>query len=142
MAGYFTKNNGYVYNGENLCNVAAGVKNGQFVDIGAGGVVLAVTGAGYTFRIVEKTDINGETAVRADVVAIGAGETFMVEGVNYLADRSSDEFVIKKGELVRMRRPQTGDQIIVTVPAAVYSAVAVGDTLIVEANTGNLRKSA
>lgn len=142
MAGYFKKNNGYVYDGEDymICNVDAGVKNGQFVELGAGGLVLAAAKiAGYTFRVVELTTLEGSPAVRADVVTIGDGEVYMCEAAAIDTVDDAGEIIVKKGALMRKRRPQTGDQIIVNVTA---SGLAVGDTLAIESGTGMLIKSA
>lgn len=131
MAGYFTKNNGYVYNGEDDAVSAVDVlKSGQFVEVNGADIVLAsaAKAAGYSFNVVEVTEYDGKPAVRADVLTVGDAEIFMVEHVSPSGeprDEADNELIIKKGNLVRKRRPGLGDQILVTVSEDL--SVTVGD---------------
>lgn len=144
MAGFFTKNNGYVFNGEDMAVAAQDLKSGLFVEIDAGKVkpAGATALAGYTFKVVEVTEYNGAPAVRADVLTVGDEEVFMTEVVdtNIGGVDMYGEYVAKEGAYVRKRRPQIGDQICVNVDASV--TVNIGDKLVIEADTGALIKSA
>lgn len=142
MAGFFTKNNGYVYNGEDMAVAAQDLGSGLFVEIASGKVKLATaaTAAGYLFKVVEVTEYDGEPAVRADVLTTGAEEIFMTEIAGTTSDGLSPygEIVAKKGQYVRKRRPTIGDQILVTIGSGV--TVNVGDKMDVADGTGKLAK--
>ena len=142
MAGAFIKNNGYVYNGEDVAVAAQDLGSGLFVEIASGEVKLATaaTAAGYLFKVVETTEYNGEPAVRVDVLTTGAEEVFMTEIAGTTSDGLSPygEIVAKKGQYVRKRRPTIGDQILVTIGSGV--SVQVGDKMDVADGTGKLVK--
>ena len=144
MAGFFTKNNGYVYNGEDMAVAAADLASGLFVEIAEGKVKLATAtpAEGYEFKVVELTAYNQQPAVRVDVLKIGDEEVFMTEIAGTTNDGVSvfDEIVAKKDSPVRKRRPMPGDQILVNV--ASLASLNVGDKMTIEAGTGKLIKSA
>ncbi len=139
MAGYFTKLNGYVYTGE--YKASADVPNGTFVVADNAALTAknpASSLATYGFKCIEKTSVYGLPALRLDVVKVdnAGGEAFFVENVlDPICDNYNEaEHTIKTGEYLRMRKPELGDQLLVSVPAAVYSAAAVGGIFVIGAN--------
>ena len=86
MAGYFTKLNGYVYNGEYKVKASTTVANGSFVEPVSGTLTVQPTSAaitGFKFKVVEKTTVYGLPALRMDVVGVPADgtEAYFVENV-------------------------------------------------------------
>ena len=129
MAGYFTKLNGYVYEG----TIPAGepLQNGAFVEIVNGIAVKVSAGNDATYRIVEKTTLYGLPAVVLRVLNMPADEFFLVE--NELPSMNGEEwneatYELPAGELVRMKRPLPGEEFIVTVSDAGYATAVVGGT--------------
>lgn len=140
MAGYFTKLNGRVYEGEYKAGEA--LANGDFVSI-VSGEVKKLTGAGTAeFRIDEKTTLWGLDAVRMTCVYEGTGDVFMVENEwEDYGDKDIDytTYTVPAGHYVKMRKPEVGDQIIVSVTSAVLATLAVGD-LAKPASGGSIAK--
>lgn len=117
MAGFFAVMNGHVYEGR----YAAGeeLQNGQFVQVVAGKVKkLTAADATLKMKVIEKTEFLGDPAVEVRVVESGNKDTFMVETLRQHNDGAAYDdrtAVIKAGELVRMRRPEMGDHMIINV---------------------------
>lgn len=130
MAGFLTKLNGHVYNGENKANAA--LTNGTFVEIGANGVV-AITAAGdLEARVVEKTTLWGMPAIRCDVVVPGSKEQYFLENEWCNKDDctyNTAEYTCAVGDYVKMKRLLEGEQFIMTVTSSVAATLAVGDTV-------------
>jgi len=127
MAGYFRKLVGRVYDGAHIAG--ADLKNGMFVNLNADGEVVALENADANtkLRCVEKTELWGLNALVLDVVDVGA-EAYMVENdfpVDQHGVYDEAEFVVAKGEYVKMKRPLHGEQIVISVSDDVYSAAAV-----------------
>lgn len=127
MAGYFRKLVGRVYDGAHVAN--ADIENGTFAGLNASGKVVALAAAdtNTVLRCVEKTELWGMNALVLDVVSVGA-EAYLVEGdfpVDncYLYDDT--KHVVKAGELVKMKRPLQGEQIVITVSPEIYAAATV-----------------
>ena len=140
MAGYFTKLNGYVYNGE--CKVAASktVANGSFVEPASTAGTVQPTAAavtGFKFKVVEKTSVYGLPALRMDVVGVPADgtEVYFVENVFdplcYNYDESN--YTLSAGDPVRMHMPELGDQLLISVTSTLFAATSVGDLMVVDA---------
>lgn len=126
MAGYFRKLVGRVYDGAHVA--AQALTNGLFVGLNAEGKVapLAEADTNTVLRCVEKTELWGVPALALDVVSIGA-EAYMVENdfpVNNYNAYDEVNFTVAAGELVKMKRPLEGEQIIITVSSEIYSAAA------------------
>ena len=141
MAGYFNKLTGYMYEGTSVAGEE--LTNGIFVSA-KDGKVKALEAANETLklRVVAKTDFAGLPAVEVLVVDEGADEIYMVENFfNENPDAAYDnaKSVIREGEYVRMRRPATGDHMIITVEDGVFSQLSVDDGVSVDAK-GVLKK--
>ena len=130
MAGYFTKNEGYIYEGE-VEALAAGLENGMFVrkidgkfELNAA-PALPVGDPGLVLEVIELTTFNDKPAVRANVVAHKEQKFYMVEKIpfNDTEITADGEVIIKAGELVRARVPQVNEQLMVNVPADVVFVV-------------------
>lgn len=127
MAGYFRKLVGRVYDGAHVA--AEKLTNGLFVGLNAEGkvVALAAADAATKLRCVEKTELWGKAALVLDVVSVGA-EAYMVENDFPVTENNAyDEvdFEVKAGELVKMKRPLEGEQIVITVSEEIYSSANV-----------------
>lgn len=127
MAGYFRKLVGRVYDGAHVA--AENLTNGLFVGLNSEGKVvkLAAADANTKLRCVEKTELWGKAALVLDVVSVGA-EAYMVENDFPVAENNAyDEvdFELKAGELVKMKRPLEGEQIVITVSEDIYAAANV-----------------
>lgn len=135
MAGYFRKLAGHVYDGAHVASVA--LTNGLFVTINDNGAVaLSAADADTTFRCVEKTDLWGLKALVLDVLTIG-GEVYMVENdidVNDNEEYDEAQYEIKAGELVKMKQPLPGEQIVLSVSDEIYAAASVNAKYAVAAN--------
>lgn len=127
MAGYFRKLVGRVYDGSHVA--AEKLTNGIFVSINSEGKVakLAAADATTKLRCVEKTELWGMNALVLDVAENGA-EVYMVEN-DFPVDQHGvyDEtaFELEAGELVKMKRPLLGEQIVISVSDELYSAAKV-----------------
>lgn len=129
MAGYVTRGNN-IYDGAHEAGVA--LTNGLFATIDSNGAVILNAAAADTILRVApdgKEDLWGMEALRLDVVSVGTDEVFFVENewdVNVDAAYNTAEYAIEVGDLVKMKRLLPGEQILVTVPESLYSAVSVG----------------
>ena len=128
MAGYFKKLVGNVYDGTHVAN--ADLTNGLFVDL-TGGKVRATTAAKDTvLRVRKKTKLWGKLALILDVVSVGTDEVWFTEGewdINDSTEYDTADYKIKRDTLVKMKRPQPGEQLVMTVTEAVYNTLAEGD---------------
>ena len=135
MAGYFTKLNGRVYEGEHAA--ATDLENGLFVYIDSSNTVSkSAANTNVELLCIEKTDIWGKKALRLRCQAED-GTVFMVEGdpnVSPVGVYDERAHVVKAGELVKMRSPHISDEILISVTDAIYTAAAVGDVFNVAAN--------
>lgn len=130
MAGYFTKLNGHVYEGEYVAGET--LANGDFVSIVSGEVKKLTAASDEEFVIDEKTTLWGVEAIRMHCVKEGDGNVFVVE--NEWEDYGDKDinlatYTVPTGHYVKMRAPEKGDQLIITVATATYSALSVGDTV-------------
>lgn len=143
MAGYFRKLVGRVYDGSH--EAAADLTNGTFVGLNADGKVVALAAADTktVLRCVEKTELWGLKALVLDVVDVGA-EAYMVENdfpVEENGEYDETVFTVKAGELVKMKRPLHGEQIVISVEDDIYSAANVNG-LFTLANGGKIAAKA
>ena len=143
MAGYMTKLQGYVYDGQH--EAAAALENGVFATINASGKVAASGAVATTkFRVDEKTTLWGKPAVRLTVIAMGATDgVHLVENewdINDGTDYDTSAYTCKVGDLCRIHHLLPGEQCIVSLAQAVYDALTVGDTATVAAN-GTIAKA-
>ena len=130
MAGYFTKLNGHVYEGEYKAYTA--LANGVFAEIGANGVQAISAAGDAEFVIDEKTDLWGLKAVRMHCIYEGTKDQYFVE--NEFEDYGDKDFdyttyTVPAGHYVKMRAPEKGDQLIMTITDELFAALAVGDTV-------------
>lgn len=130
MAGYFTKLNGHVYEGE--YKAASTLANGVFVEIGANGVAAIAAAGDAEFVIDEKTTLWGLNAVRMHCIYEGTKDHYFVE--NEFEDYGDKDFdyatyTVPAGHYVKMRAPEKGDQLIMTVSAETYAALAAKDVV-------------
>ena len=136
MAGYFNKLMGYMYDGTNVSGEE--LTNGVFVTVVAGKANLVTAkNTSLKLRVLEKTTFAGLPAVEVLVVDEGSTEIYMVENLftdNQDAPYDNSANVIKAGEYVRMRRPETVDHMIISVDSTLYGKVNVDDTVVVDAN--------
>lgn len=132
MFGYFTKHDGYVYDGAHLA--AETLHNGDFVEITAEGVKKIAAKGDAVLCVAPDGKLTaywGKPALVLDVVSAGTKEYFMVENEWDVTDGTeydTSNYEVKKGELVRMRRPVIGDQVIVEVTTDILNAAEVGKT--------------
>lgn len=135
MAGYFTKLNGRVYEGEYAA--AVDLENGTFVTINdSNKVAKSAANTNVELACIEKTDIWGLPALRLRVQKED-GTVFMVEQDPYVEEVGAYDGVhriVKANELVKMRSPHISDEILLEVTSAIFSAAAVGDVYNVAAN--------
>lgn len=131
MAGIFAVMNGHVYEGR----YAAGeeLQNGQFVQVVAGKVKkLTAADATLKMKVIEKTDFLSDPAVEVVVLEAGTKNTYMVETLRQHNDGAAYDDrtnVIKADELVRMRRPEMGDHMIINVTPELYATLNAEDAV-------------
>ena len=128
MAGYMTKLNGHVYNGEFLSNEP--LENGVFAEINAGTVRKIQAAKDTEFRVVEKTTLWGMDAVVLEVISTGKDEVFFVENewdINDAEVYDTAKYTLPKGKFVKMHRPTVGEQLIMTVTNEVLETLTVGN---------------
>lgn len=129
MFGYFTKLNGYVYDGAHIA--AEELHNGDFVEITEDGV-KKIASCDAKLRVAPNGKLSnywGHPALTLDVVGLGTKEFFMVENewdINDANAYNTAEFKVEAGKYVRMRRPVIGDQILVSVTEEVFAAAEEG----------------
>lgn len=142
MAGYFNKLAGYLYEGS--CVAEEELTNGIFVSAKDGKVKpLEAANESLKLKAVEKTDFAGLPAVEVAVTDAGADEIYMVENFfdeNQDAPYDNGKNVIKVGEYVRMRRPENGDHMIISLEKGEYDKINVGDGVKVDAK-GVIKKT-
>lgn len=132
MFGYFTKHNGYVYDGAHTAGEI--LHNGDLVEITEGGVKKIAAKGDAVLRVAPDGKVSsywGKPALMLDVVSDGTKEYFLVENewdVNDSEVYNTSEYAVKVGEYVRMRRPVVGDQILIDVSEDIFNAAAVGKT--------------
>lgn len=135
MAGYFTKLNGRVYEGEHAA--AVDLENGTFVVInGSNKVAKSSANTNVELVCIEKTDLWGLPALRLRCQAED-GTVFMVEGDPYVAEVGAYDdrhHVVKADELVKMRSPHISDEILLAVDSTLYAAADVGVVYNIAAN--------
>ena len=143
MAGYFTKLNGRVYEGEHVA--AVDLENGTFVSINASNkVAKSAANTNVELVCIEKTDIWGMPALRLRVQKED-GTLFMVEQDPYIEELNAYDGrhrIVKADELVKMRSPHISDEILLEVTSTIFNAAAVGDVYNVAANGLIAKKSA
>lgn len=130
MAGYFNKLMGYMYDG---CYVAGEeLENGIFVKVAAG-KATASAGASLKMKVLEKTDFAGKPAIEVLVVNQGTEEIYMVENLFDFNDGAAYDaatYKIPAGAHVRLRRPENGDHMIITVTDELYASLAVDASVV------------
>lgn len=90
-------------------------------------------------KVIDKTDFMGAPAVEVLVLDPGNKDTYMVESLMYRNDGGEyddRELTIKAGKLVRMRRPEMGDHMIINVAKTLFDSLNVEDA--VNPTTGGL----
>lgn len=130
MAGYFTKLQGYVYNGDQTA--AEPLTNGVFAEITTNGVARVTAAKDTKLRVAEKTTLYGLPALMLDVVSVGADDVFFVE--NELPNLNGEEwdeamYELPAGEMVRMKRALPGEQLVMTVDDTLFAALSVGNVV-------------
>lgn len=138
MAGYMMKLNGRVYDFEHKSGID-NLENGVFVELDTDGNVILTAGVRDTvLKVVEKTTLWRKPAVVVDVTSVGSNEIFYCENEwNVYEDAgayNTAEYVVNKGDYVRMHRPTIGERLIATMTQDEYDALNVGDTVQVIAN--------
>lgn len=140
MAGFMSKLQGYVYDGEHLA--AVDLTNGQFVYIDSANKAAPLTQAvDMTVRVKELEGPFGMPGLRLTVVKQGVNEVYLVENViptENVGVYDETTFGPKAGEYARLHRPLAGEEMLVSVPTALLSGVSVGDVIIVGAANGAL----
>lgn len=141
MAGYMTRLVGSdgIYEGDYKAYEA--LANGLFVTLDSGVVKKLGAAGDIVMRVVAKEDLWGKKAVRLDVQDPGAGTIYFTENVNP-GDKSEYDDIdgeVPAGAFVRMHKPLTGEQLIMSVADATYSALSVGD-LAKPASGGSIAK--
>lgn len=128
MAGYLTRLQGYVYDGEYLA--ATDLKNGQFVNI-ASNKATALSGVTDTkAKVVALEGPFGMDGVRADVVTQGDSEVYMVENVQSsesVGVYDETTFGPAAGEAARIHRLMAGEEFIVSSDILSPANFIVGD---------------
>ena len=129
-----------MFNGEYKVKTSTTVANGSFVVPVSGTLTAQPTTAaitGFKFKVVEKTTVYGLPALRMDVVGVPADgtEAYFVENVFdplcYNYDESN--YSIAAGEYLRMRMPELGDQLLISVTSTLYAATSLGDVMVIDA---------
>lgn len=90
-------------------------------------------------KVIEKTEFLSAPAVEVLVLEPGNKNTYMVEHLMARNDGAAfddREMVVKKDELVRMRRPEMGDHMIINVADTLFATLNEGDG--VNPTTGGL----
>lgn len=127
MAGYFRKLNGYVYEGTYPSD--APLQNGDFVEIVEGVVKKLSNPMDALFRVVEKTTLYGRKALVLRVLKVPEQQDFyMVENElpnHHGEDWDEAEYELPAGELVRMKRPLLGEELIRTATDYEYGEAKV-----------------
>lgn len=132
MAGYMTKLQGYVYEGEHKAAAATAIGNGTFVKV-VNGEVTPTTGAMDTImRILRATTLWGLPAVEVIVDSIGTDEVYFVEQVADLAnlyDYNEVTATITPGQYVRMHRMLPGESAIFSIASNLVASFVAGASI-------------
>jgi hypothetical protein len=137
MAGYVTKQQGYVYWGEHAA--AEPLENGKFVELDAAGKVALTTGTnGLEMRVREKLVYWGLPFVRLEIMKVGTKNVMFSEtdfGAHY-EERTYDQrdYRCETDELPRIHPLLQGDEVFCSVEQTVYDLLTEGDTVDTAAN--------
>ena len=129
MAGYMTKLQGYVYEGEHKAAASTAIGNGTFVKVVNGEVTPTTAAMDTKMRILRATTLWGLPAVEAIVVSVGTDEVYFVEQVPDLAnlyDYNEITATITPGQYVRMHRMLPGESAIFTIAADLVATFVAG----------------
>lgn len=132
MAGYMTRLQGYVYEGEYKAAEGSALKNGMFANITDGEVVATIAAQDTIMRVHKATTLWGLPAVEAIVVSVGTDEVYFVEQVaDYTQSVVYDEVnsAIQPGEYVRMHRMLPGDMAIFSIDANQVATLVAGASI-------------
>lgn len=129
MAGYMTKSN-KIYDGEKVA--AVDLMNGDFVKVVADKVTHITAATDTTVRVKELEGPYGMPGLRLTVIKQGFEEVCLVENLPE-GECEYDETLYgpKAGEFARIHRLIAGEELLVSVPTALLSGVAVGDVIII-----------
>lgn len=112
-AGYMTKLQGYVYEGELVNGAAAPVPNGTIMVQDGNTLVLPTADTTTKFVCKEVTDIYGETGYRFVVDKLNKRYYFVENGmddINDMGEYDNRNYVTKKGDLLRAHPLQVGEE--------------------------------
>lgn len=104
----------------------------MFAEITPDGVRKIAAAKDTALRVEEKTDLWGMPALRLNVTGTGTDDVYFVENEwDYHDGQEYDEskYTQPVGRYIRMRRLLPGDQVLMSVDDAVFSALAVGDAV-------------
>lgn len=132
MAGYFRKMEEPNYLGSEKAYET--LTNGLFVYIdGANGVKKLGSAGSAEFRVKEKTTLWGKPALVLICTDVGSAEHYVVENEieNYgdKGDFNDADYSIPANHLVKMRRPNINDELVISTDSTTYAALNVGDTV-------------
>lgn len=112
-AGYMTKLQGYVYEGELVNGAAAPVPNGTIMVQDGNTLVLPTADTTTKFVCKEVTDIYGETGYRFVVDKLNKRYYFVENGMddfNDMGEYDNRNYVTKNGDLLRAHPLQVGEE--------------------------------
>lgn len=132
MAGYFRRAEEWNYDGANKAYET--LTSGLFVFIDGSNGVKKLTAAGSAeFRVKEKTTLWGKPALVLVCTDAGSAEHYVteLETENYgdKGDFNDADYSIPAGHLVKMRRPNINDELVISTDSTTYAALNVGDTV-------------
>lgn len=130
MAGYVTKLQGHVYDGAHAAGEA--LTNGVFVELTGGQAKKTAAAKDMMLRVAEKTTLWGLPALVLDVVSVGLDEVFFTENEwsnNEGEDWDEARNTLAAGKQVRMKRLLPGEQVILSVEEALFTATVVGSLM-------------
>lgn len=132
MTGYQSRFASYNYEGRHVAGEE--LQNGLFVEVVDNKVKKVAAAPDLKFRVVEKEGPYGLKGLRLAVTDGGTKDVFFVENLpSGVCEYNEADFVIKAGKEVRMKRLLVGEEILVTVEDAVFTAAAVGGAVTVAA---------
>lgn len=138
MAGYMTKLQGYVYEGEYKAATGTALANGMFATVSAGEVIPAGGTLDTILRIVRPTLLWGLPAVEVVVESVGTDDVYFVEQItdpNIVGAYSEATQTIKPGEYVRMHRLLPGEMAIFSITSNLVASF-LANVLLKPAATG------
>lgn len=128
MAGYMTKLQGYVYDGEHVANAA--MKIGSLVTVTAGKVVALDAATDMVLRVVGLKSPYNMNGMIFRVINQGTTPVYLVEGLtNQHDDDDHTLSVVKKDAYVRMHRLLVGEEFTVSTDIIAHTDFIVGDWL-------------